>query len=163
MEYLRDALPIGIGATALMDLWGAVRAPLFGFARLDYGLLGRWVGGMPRGHFRHASITTATPVAGERIIGWTAHYLIGIAFAALLLAVSGADWLEQPTITPALLVGIGTTAAPLLIMQPAMGLGVAASRAPRPNAARLQSLLSHTIYGLGLYAAAWISRALVIR
>jgi hypothetical protein len=38
-------------------------------------------------------------------------------------------------------------------MQPGMGAGIAASRAPRPNAARLQSLVTHTIFGLGLYVA----------
>ncbi len=88
------------------------------------------------------------------------HYLIGISFAAMLLAIWGIDWLRQPTIVPALLVGVGTTAAPLFIMQPAMGAGFAASRTPRPTAARLQSLLTHTIYGLGLYVAGWLDHAL---
>jgi hypothetical protein len=37
-----------------------------------------------------------------------------------------------------------------------MGAGIAARRAPRPNAARLQSLITHTIFGLGLYAAGLI-------
>jgi hypothetical protein len=36
-------------------------------------------------------------------------------------------------------------------MQPAFGAGIAASRARRPGAARLQSLVTHTIFGLGLY------------
>ena len=37
-------------------------------------------------------------------------------------------------------------------MQPGMGAGIAASRTPRPAAARVQSLLTHAIFGLGLYA-----------
>lgn len=160
MEYLLHALPIGIGATALMDLWGALRQPLFGFARLDYALMGRWFGGMAAGRFRHESIARAEPVHGERLIGCAVHYLIGIGFAVLLLAIWGMVWLRQPTLAPALLVGIGTTAAPLLIMQPAMGAGLAASRTLRPNAARLQSLISHTIYGLGLYLAGWLDHVL---
>jgi hypothetical protein len=41
-------------------------------------------------------------------------------------------------------------------MQPGMGAGIAASRTPRPVAARMQSLLTHIIFGLGLYASAWI-------
>ena len=160
MHYLFHATIIGIGATALMDIWGAARQALFGFARLDYALLGRWFGHMTAGQFRHRAIATATPVRGERVIGWSMHYLIGIAFAALLLAVHGIEWLQQPTIGPALLVGIGTVAAPLLIMQPAMGAGIAASRTPHPNAARLQSLLTHTVYGAGLYLAAWADHLL---
>lgn len=160
MEYLLHALPIGMGATALMDLWGVVREPLFGFARLDLALLGRWVGTMAEGRFRHHRIADAPPVRAERFIGGAVHYLIGIGFAALLLVVSGPTWLSHPTLLPALIVGVGTTAAPLLIMQPAMGAGVASSRTPRPNVARLQSLLTHTIYGLGLYLAGWLDHAL---
>jgi len=56
---------------------------------------------------------------------------------------------------PALAVGIGTVAAPFFLMQPGMGAGIAASRTPRPNAARLQSLLTHAVFGLGLYVSAW--------
>jgi hypothetical protein len=39
-----------------------------------------------------------------------------------------------------------------------MGAGVAASRTPRPNVARMQSIVTHTIFGFGLYAAAWLGR-----
>lgn len=156
MEYLRHALVLGVGATALMDAWGVLRHPLLGFDRLNHALIGRWFGHMAAGQFRHAAIAASGPVRGERVIGWIAHYLIGTAFAGLLLGVWGLEWLQRPTLSHALLVGLGTLAAPLLIMQPAMGAGMAASRTPRPGPARLQSLLSHTIYGLGLYLAGWI-------
>lgn len=109
-----------------------------------------------RGRFRHERIATAEPVRGERAIGWTAHYLIGIVFAGALLAICGLAWARQPTLAPALALGIATVAAPFLLMQPGMGAGIAASRTPRPNSARLQSLITHAISGLGLYAAALI-------
>jgi hypothetical protein len=70
----------------------------------------------------------------------------------------GLEWVRHPTIGPALLVGIGTVLAPFLVLQPGMGAGVAASRTPRPVAARVQSLVTHTVFGLGLYASAWIAR-----
>ncbi|MDO9126054.1 MAG: DUF2938 family protein, partial [Parvibaculum sp.] len=35
-----------------------------------------------------------------------------------------------------------------------MGAGIAASKTPKPNAARLRSLVSHTVFGIGLYVAA---------
>jgi Protein of unknown function (DUF2938) len=68
--------------------------------------------------------------------------------------------LDASPITPALLVGIGTVAAPFLLMQPGMGAGIAASRTPRPAAARVQSLLTHFIFGVGLYGAGWIANLL---
>jgi len=155
MNNLFFTLATGIGATAVMDAWGVLRQPLLGVKPPDYGLVGRWIAYMPRGRFRHDSIAAAAAVRGERAIGWTAHYLIGIAFAALLVGVGGAQWIQHPTPGPALAVGIGTVAAPFLVMQPGMGAGIAASRTPRPASARVQSLLTHAVFGLGLYAAGW--------
>jgi Protein of unknown function (DUF2938) len=153
-EYVLSAVVIGAGATAIMDLWAVARKRLRGVASADYGLVGRWLGHMLKGRFRHHSISAASPMPGERLIGWTAHYLVGIAFAFVLLTTWGMDWVDRPTIGPALIVGIGSVAAPFLFMQPGMGAGVAASRTPNPTAARLRSLTTHAVFGLGLYAAA---------
>jgi len=149
---------IGLLATALTDLWALARRRLLGTPFPDFGLVGRWIGWIPRGRFRHQRIAAAAPVAGERLIGWTAHYLIGVCFASLPPALWGAQWLEHPRLVPALIVGIATVAAPFLLMQPGMGAGFAASRTPRPAAARIQSVITHTVFGLGLYAAALLTR-----
>jgi hypothetical protein len=158
MNYLVCALVMGVGATALMDLWAIARRWVFGVSPPNYGLVGRWFAHLVRGRFRHESIATSSAVRGERVIGWVAHYVVGVLFAALLLGVWGLTWVRHPTIGPALLIGIGTVAAPFLLMQPGMGAGVAASRTQRPSAARVQSLVTHTIFGLGLYASGWVAR-----
>jgi len=156
MDYVMCAVLTGAGATAVMDLWTVARQQLFGIP-FGYGLVGRWLAYLPRGRFRHDPIAASPAVHGERLIGWTAHYVIGIAFAAVLLAVWGLEWARHPTLVPALIVGIGSVAAPFLVMQPGMGAGIAASRTPRPGAARFQSVVTHAIFGLGLYAAGWIT------
>lgn len=158
MDYLLCTLIIGVGATAATDVWGIARRLLLGIPAPDYGLVGRWLAWMPRGRFRHDSIAAAPPIRHERLIGWSAHYLIGVAFAGLLLSACGLAWIQRPTLTPALIVGIGTVAAPFLLMQPGMGAGIAARRTARPTASRIQSLITHIIFGLGLYAAGWIAR-----
>jgi hypothetical protein len=81
--------------------------------------------------------------------------VIGAAFAAVLLLAWGSAWACRPSIVPAMIVGVGSVAAPFLVMQPAMGAGVAASRTPSPATARVRSLVTHTVFGLGLYVAAW--------
>lgn len=146
-------LPIGLGATLVMDLWAITRRSLLGVPAPNYGLVGRWLAHMPSGRFRHASIAAASPVRGERAIGWAFHYATGVAFAAILPGVWGVAWIRDPTLAPALIVGIGTVAAPFLLMQPGMGAGIAARRTPRPAAARLQSVITHAIFGAGLYVA----------
>lgn len=155
MNHILLILIIGIGATAVMDLWSILRKPLLGIPLPNYRMVGRWIAHMALGKFRHDDIAVTSPMRGESIIGWTAHYLIGIAFAALLIAIWGESWIQSPSIGPALTVGIGTIAAPFLLMQPGMGAGVAASKTKHPGSARLQSLLTHTAFGLGLYASGW--------
>lgn len=155
-EFLLRAALIGAGATLVMDLWGVFQKRVLGIQPLNYCLLGRWIGHFPHGQFMHENIAQSPRVRGECPVGWSAHYAIGIAFAALLLALWGFNWADEPTLGPALLVGIGTVVAPLFLMQPAMGAGMAASKTPRPNVARLRSLATHTIFGVGLYLSAWL-------
>jgi hypothetical protein len=163
LAYVLCAVLIGAGATATMDAWALARRRLLGVASLDYALVGRWLGHMTRGRLHHPSIAAAPPVRGERLLGWSAHCLTGIAFAALLLALWGPEWARQPTLGPALLVGLGSVAAPFLLMQPGMGAGIAASRTPRPWQARLRSLATHAVFGLGLYGAGWATSLLLFR
>jgi hypothetical protein len=162
LDYLIVAVVIGAGATGGMDVWSILRKRLLGIPSLDYALVGRWLVHLTRGRFRHVKIAASPAVRGERLIGWTAHYLIGIAFAAVLLAGWGLEWAREPTIGPALIVGMGSVAAPFLVMQPGMGLGIAASRTPRPGAARVQSLITHTIFGLGLYLGGWAAHGVLV-
>lgn len=157
------AIAIGVGATLVMDLWMFLRKRLFGIPALDYALVGRWFAYLPRGKFRHAPIAASPPIPGERAVGLLAHYVSGIVFAGFLLAVCGVDWINRPTLVPALVVGIGSVAAPFLLMQPGMGMGVAARLAPRPALARLNSLLTHAIFGVGLYLAGWMIKVVAGR
>lgn len=154
LDLIAGGIAIGVAASALMDLWSAVLRRRFGVPTLDYRLLGRWIGHMPQGQFAHERIADSVPVPFERPLGWAAHYSIGIAFAWLLLAIWGREWLDTPTLWPALAIGLGTIAAPWFVMQPAMGAGIAGSRTPDPTATRLRNLGTHTVYGLGLYLAA---------
>lgn len=155
MNVVLAMIVTGIGATAVMDVWGAIRKRLLGIPPADYAMVGRWIGHMAHGTFRHDRIAAATPIPGERAIGWIAHYAIGVVFAAGLIWIAGLQWLSRPTLAPALAFGLGTVAAPFLLMQPGMGAGVAASRTPKPWSARLQSLITHAVFGFGLWATSW--------
>jgi hypothetical protein len=153
-HYILGALAIGIGATLIMDLWNLFLQRTFSIPSLNYCLLGRWLLHMPGGTLRHASITAALKKPFECTVGRIAHYTIGVVFALVLVVLTSGDWLARPTLLPALLYGIGTVVFPFFIMQPSLGLGVAASRTPNPTQARLKSLLTHTVFGVGLYVSA---------
>lgn len=153
-DFALRAIAIGVGATAVMDLWALFLKRVFSIPSLDYAWVGRWIGHFREGRFAHPNIGQAATVSGEAAIGWVAHYAIGIAFAALLMLVSSSDWIHHPTPLPALAVGVAGVVAPFFLMQPAFGFGIAASRTPKPAVARLRSLMAHFSFGVGLYLSA---------
>ena len=157
-KYVLGAIAIGIGATLVMDLWNLLLKRTFGIASLNYCLLGRWLRHMPAGTFRHSSITAAERKPFECTLGWIAHYSIGVTFALVFVVFVSGDWVARPTLLPALLYGIGTVVFPFFIMQPSLGLGIAASRTPKPTQARLKSLATHTVFGVALYMCALVTR-----
>jgi len=153
IEFILRALLIGVGATLVMDAW-AFLLRQFGVPSLNFAFLGRWIGHLFDGQWMHESIAKASPVKGELLIGWCVHYSIGIAFSGVLLATCGLKWARSPTLLPALLTGLVTVLAALLVLQPALGAGIASSKTPAPLFNTMKSLLTHTVFGFGLYLAA---------
>lgn len=149
--YFLVSIFIGIGATLIFDLWGLFLNRALKITPSNFCLVGRWVLYLPDGIFRHSNIGSVPRRSAECTIGWIAHYMIGIIFAIIFLAFAGRDWLQHPTLIPALFFGIVTVSAPFLIMQPAFGLGFAASKSPNPSQARVRSLMNHAVFGFGLY------------
>jgi len=160
LEFALRTIVVGAGATMVMDLWALLLRQL-GVPSLNFAYLGRWIGHLPEGRWMHESIARAAPVKGELLIGWCAHYAIGITFATLLLSTFGLQWARSPSLLPALLVGIVTVAAPLLILQPALGAGIASSKTPMPLLSSMKSLGTPTVFGLGLYLAALVTGPLI--
>ena len=144
---------VGIGATALMDIWLLLLSRL-GVPTTSFAMVGRWVGHFARGRFAHAAVSKADPIPFELGLGWLTHYAIGVAYAALLVALQGAAWLERPTVLPALVFGAVTVAAAWFVMQPAMGAGLLALKTPTPLKNCLRNLANHSVFGAGLYVAA---------
>lgn len=156
--YIVDAIVMGLGATLFIDLWALFLKRAFAVPSLDVCLLGRWLLYMPRGTVVHQNIGVTPAKAHECQVGWTAHYLIGMTFALLFLLMVSPEWFRHPTLLPALLFGIVTVVLPFFTMQPSFGLGIAASKTRRPNAARLKSLVTHSVFGVGLYVWALLLR-----
>lgn len=152
--HIITAVLVGAGATLIMDLWSVFLRQAFNISSLSFCLVGRWLGHMLTGKFKHDKINLSSKKPAECILGWAAHYLIGIVFAFILVIATSSDWLEDPTILPALLTGLVTLTIPFLIMQPSMGLGIAAAKTPAPTQARLKSAVTHLVFSFGLYVSA---------
>ena len=149
--FLISATLIGLGATLATDLWALFLKYAFKITSPNYCLVGRWFRYMLEGTFRHSNIASAPQKSAECTVGWIAHYMIGITFAIAFVALADNNWLQHPTLIPAIVFGVITVLAPFFIMQPLFGLGFAASNTSNPTQARLRSLMNHTVFGAGLY------------
>ncbi len=150
MLTLVKIILVGIGATFAIDCWTSLLS-LFGVKSHGIIFLGRWLAYLPEGKYFHHTIIQTTPAANELIIGMIAHYCIGIGFAFLLKALYGKNWFEKPAIMPAIVIAVVTLVAPIFILQPALGFGIAFSKMPQPGILLFKICVIHLVYGLGLY------------
>jgi uncharacterized membrane protein YagU involved in acid resistance len=152
-KILLCILSLGIGATLIMDLWLLILKK-FNIPTLNFALLGRWVSWILHGKIQHQSIAQSPEIRHEYLLGWIAHYSVGVIFSFGFILMVGQNWFAQPQFLSALFFGIITVLIPFLIMQPAMGLGIAASKTPQPFINRIKSLINHSIFGCGLFLTA---------
>jgi hypothetical protein len=157
-DHFWRAVAIGIGATALMDLWAIFLNTVFAQPRPNWGLVGRWVWHLRDGKVFHDDIGEAAPYAHESALGWAFHYFVGIIYGIILAVVAGAAWLAAPTFLPAFILGIVTVGAGWFLLAPGMGAGWAASKRPNPMQIRALNLVSHTVFALGLFGTALLIR-----
>jgi hypothetical protein len=151
-------LIVGVLATLTMDAV-AVIALRLGIAgrgprRTGPDLIGRWVGYLLRGKFSHTNIQQTPPLRGELVLGFAAHYLIGIVLTLVyvgLLVVAHAT----PTVLSAVLYGTATTVLPWFLMFPSQGMGWLGWDAPGDAHLVRASLFNHIIFGLGI--ALWMA------
>jgi hypothetical protein len=151
MEQAIHTLVMGITATVAIDLWATFANRMLGWPRTNWGMVGRWIGHMRDGQYTHKSIGSSRPVIHESLLGWIFHYVVGCIYAALYLVYASTAQTGQPSLLSAVVFGWITILSPWLLMQPALGLGFFASKAPRPDLVRLQNLIIHTIFGFALY------------
>jgi hypothetical protein len=148
---------LGLGATILFDLW-LVALGLKTGSPPDMSPLGRWVWRMKDGVFRHDDIGKAAPYAREKALGWAVHYAVGLAYGVIFALIIGPGWLAAPTLLPAWIFGIVTLGAGWFILQHCLGAGMAASRTPNPGARRIEGLIGHTVFGIGIWLTALLIR-----
>lgn len=154
---------IGVIATAFLDLWNMLRHYVFDVPLTKYEFIGRWMLYMLDGKFYHASIKQSPAINGELLAGWVGHYAIGVAFAVILLMLCGLKWLQSPKLKSAMLVSMATVVIPYFVMQPGMGLGIAGSASPDQVATIMKVIISHIVFGFGLYVAGLVFMRFVTR
>jgi Protein of unknown function (DUF2938) len=147
------SLIVGILATVTMDV-AAVIALRLGIAgrgprRTGPDLIGRWIGYLARGKFKHDDILRTPPLRRELPLGLLSHYAIGIVLSFAYFTLLGAMHIA-PSFLTAILYGLATTVFPWFLMFPSQGMGWLGASAPAPAHLTRTSLYNHAVFGLGL-------------
>ena len=158
MGLLVKGVVVGFGATVLMDLWAILLWKAFGQSRPNWAPVGRWFWHLKNGVVFHDDIGKSEPYARELALGWVSHYAVGILYGVILALIVGDGWFAAPTFLPAWILGIVTVGAGWFLLQPGLGIGVAASKLPNANKVRVLNLVSHTVFALGLFGTALLMR-----
>ena len=149
---------VGVLATITMDVVATI-AHRFSIAghgprRTGPDLIGRWIGYLLQGKFKHTDILQTPPLRRELLLGFAAHYTIGIVLTLVylgLLAVAHAT----PTALSAILYRTATTVFPWFLMFPSQGMGWLGWDAPGDAHLARASLFNHIVFGLGI--ALWMA------
>lgn len=158
VSALPAGVAVGVLATITMDVAFVSAGVLGGEAltsdKIGPELVGRWVGGLARGHWRHDDIVAEPQLRGEVAIGLATHYATGVTLTyAYLLALRRLG--RRPDLATAATYGAATALLPFLVMYPSWGYGCCGRRSG--DVARLVRvmLLGHTVFGAGI--AVWAS------
>ncbi|MBO9452117.1 DUF2938 family protein [Tropicibacter sp. R16_0] len=151
---------LGLGATLITDCVGVLRQ---GFAATHgfYCLVGRWLGSVHRQGLFRGDIRAAQPIQAEAALGWAAHIGLGVGFGMAFAALFGPAALRMPQVWQGLSFGVLTVLVPWLVFQPFFGWGIAVSKTPEPWRMRLRGLITHAVFGLGLWLSALLLSGLI--
>ncbi|MDE5469924.1 DUF2938 domain-containing protein [Elizabethkingia meningoseptica] len=146
MKVILKVILAGFAGTLGTDVWTFI-LKIFGVHSHGLLLVGQWV-------ISHMGTSLQNRLIGnELLIGWTAHYCLGISFSFLPLLLYGKKWLNRPTITKALIIGVITFVLGIFIIQPILNFGVAFSNYANQPVILLKVALFHIVYSIGLYTA----------
>lgn len=150
-----EIIGVGIIATAVADMWQQAVKWVTGIPAANWSLVGRWVAGFRDGKFYRPTIAADPRVPGESAVGWVFHYVVGIIYAAMFVAM-GTALGGRFGLLEAGAFGFATLAAPWLLLKPALGLGLFAHRAVNQPRDLFVTTVTHLSFGVGLYVGASI-------
>ena len=112
-------------------------------------MIGRWVGYIFRGRFRHTNIKEEPVLSGEVPFGILCHYCIGTFLTLLYLEAS--KLLQLPTgVITALVFGVLTNIFPWFLIFPSQGFGWLGRKAPAGAHLTRTSFWNQLFFGGGI-------------
>lgn len=153
MDVLFFCLFVGVGSTVILDVFVLLVEKYLKIPGTDWGVVGRWLLGLSHGQLVLKSESTSSTTSFEKLLGWGFHYFVGVSYAALIIIIYGVGFIENPTIVPALIVGLFiSTLAGLMILMPGLGLGFMGRLVEGWVAMFAYLFIAHAIFSFGQYS-----------
>jgi Protein of unknown function (DUF2938) len=159
-SFILQSVIAGIFATVVLDLWQRVLYAASGIPPANWGLIGRWFAHLPRGRLVHRPIADSAAVPGEAAIGWTMHYLVGLAYGFAYLGLLLYGFERPPSLLNGFIFGTVSVVIPWFLLQPCLGIGVMGRLTADPRIPTFNALTSHMLYGVALYGGARLAAGL---
>lgn len=153
--FILQAILSGLIATLFLDIWQRILATSVGIPPSNWALVGRWFVSAKRGRLFPGAVAQLPEEPNELKIGWIGHYVTGVVYGFLYLAVLALLGMA-PSLLNGLVFGALSAVVPWFFFMPAMGAGTLAKNTPNPQKTCVLALLAHTVFGLGLAVGALI-------
>tara|TARA_B100001540_G_C15707854_1_gene597063 strand:- start:551 stop:1024 length:474 start_codon:yes stop_codon:yes gene_type:complete len=149
--FLIEGIASGIIATLMFDLFQLSLSYSYNINRSRWDLVGRYFAGFKKKKYFCENLENDEPIKNELIIGYVAHYFIGIIFGILYVSINILIF-DTPSIFLAILIGFVTVLFGWCIMMPyAYNIGFFANKKEEWKQILIQNLIVHFIFGIGLY------------
>ena len=153
IETIYYGFLMGLGATLAIDFWAVIQHRIWNLPLPNWAMPGRWFAHLFQGKVFHRDIAQSKEVTNELLVGWLLHYGVGVGYGIMFLLIMGIEWISHPSFLSAWIFALITIVAGWFILQPGMGLGWAGKNTSAPWKLRGLGLVTHTIFGLGLWAS----------
>ena len=146
----------GLFATIIFDLFNYSLNFAYGTNKPKWNLLGRYFLGYKESNFIRTTLIDDEELDNELLWGYLFHYFIGIVYGIIYVILNYLLF-DYPSIFLAYFFGFFTVLGGWCFLMPfAYNLGFFASKSDERNNILVQNLISHFVFGTGLFIGLYI-------
>ena len=155
--FIVQGLISGLIATIIFDLFNQSLNYAYNVNKPKWFLLGRYFIGCTRGKYFRESLEADNEENNELVWGYGIHYLIGLIYG-LFYVIFNFLFFGYPSLLAAYSFGFITVLGAWCFLMPfAYNLGFFASKSDQQFKILAQNLISHFVFGTGLFIGYYIS------
>ena len=149
--FLMQGIISGIVATLIFDLYQLSLSYAYNIQKSKWDLIGRYFVGFKDKIYTRHDIENDTYVGHELLFGYIVHYVVGSMFG-IFYVILNKILFNDPSMLLAIIVGFITLFGSWCIIMPfALNIGFFASKKDEQRQIIVQNLISHYIFGTGLF------------